>query len=398
MNTFRKTALACLVAGLCASAWAQVPPPVNPSGPANPFVAQATSPGFAPVANAPSAIPAPPTPPSSLGIPAQIRPPSDAQAQAQATRQAFGLAQGHPVREPHKDLLANGLIEHARPGQTLQAPALPNMPPVPDTSIPQPIPLAAGSVGIAGPQMSLSDVITQTKPVNSLKFTVQEGSTYRMTMSSAAPNMLQTPFEHPKLLVANKSAVNFFQHGRSLLVTVADGAPIGAYITGQDPQDPMIALVFQPRPVPPQNYEMNIEGFVAKQGSSEAADVITGTSEEHTQRVVRLLEQAMQRRIPDGFGALSSRHWPQARSQAGLMVQPSLVLSSGSEMVDVFEVTNQTSHAVQLEENDFYRQGVEGVALSQHTPLEPGQSLKAYILRRATHADASDTLMSVSRP
>ncbi len=395
MKTFRTTALAYVVAGLFASAWAQVPPP------ANPFVSQATSPGFAPVGNQPSAmpsIPAPPAPPQSLGIPANLRAPSAAQGQAQATRQAFGLTQGRPVQAPHKDLLANGLIEHAAPGQTLQAPALPSMPPVPDTSIPQPIPLAAGSVGITGPQMSLADVMTQTKPVNSLKFKVEEGQTYRMTMSSAAPNMLQTPFEHPKLLVANKTAVNFFQHGRSLLVTVADGSPIGAYITGNDPNDPMIALVFQPRPVPPQNYEMSIEGFVAKQGASSEATVIAGTSEEHTQRVVRLLEQAMQSRIPDGFGALSNRHWPQARSQAGLLVQPSLVLSSGSEMVDVFQVTNQTPHAVQLEENDFYQQGVEGVALSQHTPLEPGQSLKAYILRRATHADANDTLMSVSRP
>jgi conjugal transfer pilus assembly protein TraK len=403
---FPKNTLAALIAtGMLvasSSAFAQVPPP-----PSNPFVSGATTPGFASVSSDPTPtatqVPSPPVPPQGLVAPKDlgVRVSQSHRTSVQIAREAFGLnpvkgraqAQQPNFQEGHR-------IETAQPGQTLAAPPLPNFPLATPTA-PAPMPLASGLPGgfaTVMPSMSADAVAAQTRPVHHLMFTAAVGQTYRLEMSSVAPNMLVSPFAHPKLIVANRNAVNFDRHGHSLLVTVAAGAPIGAYITGENPDDPLVALVFQPRPLPPQNYEMQVDGFVQKVGGAQTREQIEVSSEKHTQDVVALIEQTLSGEVPDGFGAVGHQHWPGGRSQGGLVVEPVQILSSGSEMLDVLSVTNTTQHSVSLEENDFYRQGVEGVALTSHVPLQPGESMRVCVLRRASKADANDTLMSVSRP
>lgn len=361
----------------------------------NPFVSAAQAPGV-PV------IPAPPAPPGAK------KPAAVPYRGATGTPEgAAGLVFGALPRQPAALSKPTDNIRSARPGQTLTAPSLPKMPPLPSVTTAT-VSNIGGQPYFGGNKQTIDQValMEQTSPVKAMKFTADTGKTYRIVMSSVSPNLIMSPFQHPQLIMTSANAVHFVSHGSSLVVTVAPGQPVGAYITGMDPSDPLVALVFEPKPLPPQNYELAVDGFIQKKGGDTASanapeagqPAVEGTSNQHTQRVVSLIEATLSGSIPDGFGPVSRRHWPLGRNQSGLVVEPVEVLSSGGEVIDVLSVTNTTTAAVSLEENDFYRRGVEGVALSDHKPLQPGQSLRVAILRRASESDASDTLMSVSRP
>lgn len=345
-------------------------------------------------------IPAPPMPPSPPhgATPAPTKPVAPG---------AFVFNPSPTPAEPAPALpgmsRATSDLSKAKPGQTLTAPALPNMPPVP---APSAITNIGGQPYFGGnaPQIDQVSLMEQTSPVQALKFVAEVGKTYRMKMSSVTPNLIMSPFEHPKLIMTSANAVHFVSHGSSLVVTVAPGEPVGAYITGESGSDPLIALVFEPKNLPPQNYQLQVDGFIVKAkpaaqpGDAGTENVVEGSSTQNTQRIVHLIEQTLSGSIPDGFGPVSRRHWPLGRNQDGLVVAPVEVLSSGDEILDVLSVTNTTGSAVSLEENDFYRRGVEGVAMTSHTPLMPGASVQIGILRKASQSDASDTLMSVSHP
>jgi conjugal transfer pilus assembly protein TraK len=380
----------------------------------NPFVNAAQAPSTL-------AIPAPPTPPNaqtgkagnpkgepkpnqlSLPTTSSIRPGASATPEQTATM-VFGNL--HPPVAPkpvQHEPTATSNLSKAKPGQTLTAPPLPNMPPVPMPQVPVanigPQPYFGGNA----PTIDATKLREQTDPVKTLKFVAEVGKTYRVKMSDVTPNLIMSPFEHPKLIMASANAVHFVAHGSSLVVTVAPGAPVGAYLTGEDPNDPLVALVFDPENLPPQNYELQVDGFVVKTRRSEdakqtQAPEVRGDSTQYTQRVVQVIEQAMTGTIPDGFGPVSRRHWPLARNQGGLIVAPVEVLSSGDEIIDVVSVSNTTKAPVSLEENDFYKRGVEGVAFAHHQPIKPGESVQVGILRRASQSDNSDILMSVSHP
>jgi conjugal transfer pilus assembly protein TraK len=421
----RRLTLSCLSAAL-----AVVFSPVAAFAQDNPFVSAAQAPGI-------PNIPAPPVPPAKQNQPVNQPVSTSPVQQTQPANfalpvpppptradpnRAAGIVFNH-LKQPTKGKAsavppapahpATSNIEQAAPGQTLTAPPLPNMPPVPA------MPQHAKQDSIGGPsffggivqQIDPVRLAEQTSPVDTLKFMAEVGKTYRLKVSSVAPNLIMSPFEHPKLIMTSANAVHFVAHGSSLVVTVAPGEPIGAYITGENNNDPLIALVFIPKNLPPQNYELQVDGFAAKakttanaQGNEAAssadgdATTAQGSSMQYTQRVVHLIEQTMSGVIPEGFGSVSRRHWPLGRNQGGLMVLPVEVLSSGEEIIEVLRVTNTTDKPVSLEENDFYRRGVNGVAISAHAPLLPGASVQVGILRQASRPDALDTLMSVSHP
>lgn len=368
----------------------------------NPFVSAAQSPGV-------GSIPAPPLPPGLKSD--MIRPPGGSHSVNPSSLVFEGTRTPSPPAAPQLPQPAHehpptSDLSKAVPGQTLSAPGLPNipkMPPIPEIP-PGAIANIGGSPYFGGntPPINQAALMEQTHAVNSTRFTAETGKTYRLVMSSVTPNLMISPFSHPKLITTSANAVRFVAHGNSLVITVAPGEAVGAYVTGENPSDPLIALVFEPKPLPPQNYELSVDNFIQKKHADQDAEakknLVQGSSTQYTQRAVSLIEKTISGTIPDGFGPVARRHWPLGRNQQGLVVEPVEVLSSGEEVIDVLSVTNTTASAITLEENDFYRRGVEAVALSAHTPLMPGQSLQVTILRRASESDASDTLMSVSRP
>jgi hypothetical protein len=423
-TTFSRVAIAAVLCIAGISAFAQN---------ANPFVSAAQAPGFVPPPPPPpqpvtpspvvtpvqpagslkpaGSIPPPPQPPTHPGrfdsatvAPNQTPPnPKEAASLAlQRGKKPDPVASNVPVVKPAPPAPKVDPADERQPivmpvgqGNTnnIYLPGSPSITP------------PAEAFGGGGAVIDRAALVRDTIQVQKGEFTAEVGKTYRLEASTAAPNLIISPFEEPKLLTSSQDALRFVAHGRNLVVTVSAGGPVGAYITGKNPDDPLVAVVFEPKPVPPRNYTMNVDGVIVKKksatdskgGRKTASSAVRGSAAEHTQRVVGLVQQVLMEKVPDGFGEVPTKSWPEARSQDGIVAQPIALLSSGEETITTLLVTNTSDRVVQLEENDFYGPGVEAVALTPHREIGPGEAIKAIVLRRVDEASAPNTLMSITR-
>lgn len=392
-------AIAAAVAIGCSAAMAQAE---------NPFVSAAQAPGLTPP---------PPLPPVQKASGGGVPPPTMGR-DAGGSQGGIGGRDAAKIAMPKQAGGGGGAlpsIPPAPPPPQVQAvtPAFKFPPPPAANNIYLPsAPPVDGSApdivsGAAVPKIDRAALLKDTIAIEGEEFTAERGKTYRLTASTAAPNLIISPFDGPKLITTSDNALRFVAHGKNLVVTVASSGPVGAYITGKNPEDPLVAVVFDPKPIPPRNYTMNVDGVIVKQkgakvasgkdGQKTASSAVRGNSAEHTQRVVGLVQQVLMERVPEGFGEVPSKQWPESRSQAGIVAQPIAVLSSGEETLTTLFVTNTNAHAVQVEENDFYGPGVEAVLLEPHREIGPGEAIRAIVLRRVDESQSPQTLMSITR-
>jgi hypothetical protein len=267
---------------------------------------------------------------------------------------------------------------------------MPNLPAPQIPSFPQA--LLQGSGGLMAPQMSEQDVRSGSVAVAGVTLDAEPNQTYRITVSSAAPNAIASPFEHPKLLTTSPDAVKFMAHGKDLVVTVTSASPVGVYVTGQDSQDPLIGLVLVPKPIPPRNYVLRIPGYVPlKPVPGMAPTNAAGDATARVPAYVDIMKQALAGATPAGFTAMSQGRFPGDELFLGMRLTPVQMWSAEGQDLVVLSATNTTDQPVHLMENDFYARGVLAVAIAPHRDLLRGQTARVYVLR-ATSSQATDLL------
>lgn len=305
-------------------------------------------------------VPPPPTPPISASAIQKIVMPRSMQAQ----------------NPPHR--LSNSTV--APPGLPSGLPAIP------------PAPAALPTISGFGQPSDLIDpskIKDGTVPVSGSRVETHAGDTqiYLLKVSGTAPNLIQSPFAHPRLMTTSSTSVQFKAHGRNLVLSVTQAGPVGVYITGQSDGDPLIGLVLDPSPIPPRSYVLDVAGYTPTNEHQKEEDGSAMGS--HVQTVVALMKEVVEGRIPSNFTQTGANRLPVDQMFMGVRLHPVKQYASPTQTILEMAAKNENTAPARLVENDFYSKGVTAVVIDPVHDLKPGEVTHVYVLTSKGQADSA---------
>lgn len=255
-------------------------------------------------------------------------------------------------------------------------PPLPVLPPMPSPdSAPAPMVITRDAdTQIIDP----SKIKEGTVPVTGSVIKTRSGdpSIYLIHVSGTAPNLIESPFTSPRLLATSSSAVQFHAHGRNLVISVTRSGPIGVYITGDNPGDPLIGLVLDPSPTPPHTYSLEVAGYAPRASGS----VTPENGATYIQSVVEMMKNVVAGHIPSDFTQTGADRLPGGQMFVGVKLTPIRQYVAPSQTVVVMTAQNENTHDVRLAENDFYTKETAAVVIDPKRNLKQGESTTVYVL------------------
>lgn len=203
-------------------------------------------------------------------------------------------------------------------------------------------------------------------------------------VSSSMANRIATPFASPRLL-GDKHQVSNMTHGQSLFVsTIHETTPVGIYITGDGPNDPVISLTLVPQAIPGQTIVLQVDAPIGGNGGGEFGSLLSNerapTSGVYSEEIRYILRQVALNQVPEGYveGRL-----PKAVGavQNGLSVLPQARYSGPFYDVYRYVIINSTKEAnIVLKEDDFYAPGVRAVAFFPVSLLTPQERTTVFVV------------------
>jgi conjugal transfer pilus assembly protein TraK len=355
--------LASLAALMVAAATAQAQTAPNA------FTANASLPGFAPASTPPK------TPPGSVMLQPSVY---------------AGQANLPQIPPPPSPPIQPGAIQNLVMPERAAAPR-PSNPPhrlsnsvAPPTSLPiiPPAPVVLPNVAGFGQPSDLIDpsrLKDGTVAVSGSRVETRAGDTkiYLLKVSGTAPNLIQSPFAHPRLMTTSTTSVQFKAHGRNLVLSVTQAGPVGVYITGQSPGDPLIGLVLDPSPIPPRSYVLDVAGYNPQQEGSPGQASEKGA---YVQTVVGLMREVVTGNIPGDFTQTGEDRLPGDQMFMGVRLHPVKQYVSPTQSVLELLAKNENTTPARLVENDFYAKGVTAVVIDPVHELKPGEVTHIYVL------------------
>lgn len=222
------------------------------------------------------------------------------------------------------------------------------------------------------PHMSFAQAKKDSTPVVGKTIRVQNGVTYGVRVSGVSPNLFITPFKDPQIIVGSTRYAKRIRHGRDLIISSTLSFPVGVYITGKNPHDPVVSLTLIPSKRPAKTYHLVIPGFVPAQAP---------TVPEHSaysSQMVALMRDAVMKQVPEDYR--QSHRIPPLAAAIPLSWAAQMRWVGNHHQIAEYRITNHLNQKVTLAENDFYSKGVLAVSLYPHHLLYPGESTKLFLI------------------
>ncbi|PMV96452.1 MULTISPECIES: type-F conjugative transfer system secretin TraK [unclassified Pseudomonas] len=197
-------------------------------------------------------------------------------------------------------------------------------------------------------------------------------------VSSVLPNRISTPFAEPRSVDQQKDDVDISPVGQSLYVTMKPtGKSVALYITGSNPNDPVISLTLVPKEMPPQTIVLQLDKAQADTGGKSEADHAPD-SNVYTDNIRYILREAALGKTPEGF---SEGLLPSAAANIGNVIAYPKVRYSGPTY-DIYRYTilGTTPNDVDLDEGTFYSEGVRAVSFFPTATLRNGKTTEVFIV------------------
>ena len=367
---------ACVSSLADANAFVQGAQPAFPTSP----VPMPPSPGFKSLGTIPSA----PTP-GGVTLPPQDQTAIEAEvrrAEAVSSRSGLQPAAGLPPQSFGHTPAAVPATGYAGAGR-LPAP-LPSGGFVPPPAGASPQMISGYANNMDGeeepPHMSMSAALKDGTMVRQQNIRVHSGKTYSIIVSGVAPNLIETPFRHPEMLVTNSKLATPIVHGQNLVVSTTPAFPVGVYVTGKNPHDPMISLTMIPKKIPPKNYRLIIPGFIPS-----VAPTVTNQGSGYAQRMVHLMRDAALKQVPENYRQSHKRlalpgpggafSWAWEFSWVGNRYR-----------VTAYSLENTLGKPVNLMETNFYAPGVLSASIYPHHHLYPDEKTQVFVITKLTAA------------
>lgn len=220
---------------------------------------------------------------------------------------------------------------------------------------------------------------------NANVISVRPDRTEVVYISKNFPNRIATPFSVPKMIGADIQDL-VTQVGSSLYVQPGVQNPLGVFITGSSPGDPVISITLVPKDMPQQTVSLLLDSTTDAGKRPKSKD---GSGDSYTNRLVNLLREVASGRAPAGFseGAL-----PNAIGRMGnLLVMPEMRYSGHDMDIFKYRIENKGPSALEINEADFYQEGVLAVSAFPNVRLNPGGATFVFIVADKSAVEISNT-------
>lgn len=198
-------------------------------------------------------------------------------------------------------------------------------------------------------------------------------------ISSEFANRIATPFAAPKMI--DKSEVDVEYVGQNIFVTAKSMKPVGVFVTGANPNDPVVSLTLVPKNMPPQTINLQLDtpapAHVAGDERNEAP-----ASNAYTDRIKFLMRQVALGKAPEGF---SVGKLPRSAARMGdVVVFPETRFSGPSFDIYRYRIETTTPNPIELDEGAFYTEGVRAVAFYPTAVVGKGESTSVLVISDKT--------------
>jgi conjugal transfer pilus assembly protein TraK len=197
-------------------------------------------------------------------------------------------------------------------------------------------------------------------------------------VSNILPNRISTPFASPKAVDQQPDDLDINQIGQSLYATMkTKDKPVALYVTGSNPNDPVISLTLIPKELPQQTITLQLDKPMAETGG-HASENHAPDSNNYTDTIRYVLREAALGKAPEGF---SEGLLPASAANIGNVIAYPKVRYSGPEY-DIYRYSLQgTSKTdVDLDEGTFYSEGVRAVSFFPTATLRAGMTTDVFIV------------------
>lgn len=197
-------------------------------------------------------------------------------------------------------------------------------------------------------------------------------------VSSLLPNRISTPFAEPRSVDQQVNDVDISPMGQSLYVTMKPtGKPVAAYITGSNPNDPVISLTLVPKEMPPQTIVLQLDKAQAATGGTSEAEHAPD-SNVYTDHIRYCLREVALGKTPEGF---SEGVLPSAAANIGnVIAYPKVRYSGPTYDIYRYTVLGTTPNDIDLDEGTFYSEGVRAVSFFPTATLRSGKATEVFIV------------------
>lgn len=200
-------------------------------------------------------------------------------------------------------------------------------------------------------------------------------------VSSSMANRISTPFDAPRVI--DTQDVEHQTVGQSIYLLPKDAEkPVALYITGSNPNDPVVSLTLVPKAIPQQTIVLQLDAPLAKGAGMQEAEPAPST-DVYSERIRYLLRQVALNKVPEGFaeGSLPSS----AAVLPGVAIHPVSRYSGPSFDIYRYRIRG-TGDQVELTEEAFYSEGVRAVAFFPTAVLRKGEETTIFVVadKRAT--------------
>lgn len=214
-------------------------------------------------------------------------------------------------------------------------------------------------------------------PLTSNVVSVTSDRTEIVDVAADFANRIATPFDNPRsLAVFSKDTAEISAEGQSLYVKIKNGQPLGIYVTGSNPGDPVVSLTLVPKPIPMQTILLQLNPGAA---GGAGAGAIKGTeSNNYEDRIRQIMRTVALGQAPAGFVEAAL---PKAVGRIGaLVIIPDVRYSNAALDVFKYRVESVSQDDVELDEAAFYEDGVRAVAVYPKVRLRKGESVTVFVL------------------
>lgn len=193
-------------------------------------------------------------------------------------------------------------------------------------------------------------------------------------VSSQFPNRIATPFADPQVIDSSSTQIKTV--GQSLYVTTTTEKPVAIFITGTNPNDPVVSLTLVPRPVPSQTITLQMDA--PAQAKNAAPDGEEDAPDSYTGQVRMLMRSVALGKSPDGY---TESALPKSVVRMGdLMIVPDRRYSGTYMDIYRYRVENVARKTLELAETMFYQDGVRAVGIFPSLKLGAGESTMVFVL------------------
>lgn len=257
------------------------------------------------------------------------------------------------------------------PSETIQAGSPRALPPRLDDPAPKP----ASRKFTEEPLPGLGTMPGDKQAQKAISVRVSSDRNEIVYISTDFPNRIATPFAAPKLVDQGDLDVAYL--GQSVFVTVKSNKASAVYVTGSNPNDPVVSLTLVPKNLPPQTINLQLDTPAPTYGGADAREEAPAGNA-YTDRIKFLMRQVALGKAPEGF---SVGKLPRAAARMGdIVVFPESRFSGPTYDIYKYRVETTTPNTIELDEGSFYTEGVRAVAFYPTAVIGKGEATSVLVI------------------